>query len=161
MLSIQDNEKLTRIGAGTPMGDVMRSYWLPFLNAEELGGPDGEQVRVRLLGEDLIAFQDTNGAVGLVSKECPHRLADLWYGRNEEAGLRCTYHGWKFDTTGACIDMPSEHKASNFKNKVRLTGYPVEERGGILFTYMGPRELTPEMPQFEWMNVPESHRFSS
>lgn len=161
MLSIQDNEKLTRVGAGTPMGDLMRRYWLPFLNAEELGGPDGEQVRVRLLGEDLVAFQDSTGAIGLVSKECPHRLADLWYGRNEQGGLRCTYHGWKYDTTGACVDMPSEHKASNFKSKVHLTAYPVEERGGILFTYMGPKDLTPEMPQFEWMNVPEAHRFSS
>jgi len=161
MLSIQDNEKLTRVGAGTPMGDIMRRYWMPFLNVEDLGGPDGVPVRVRLLGEDLVAFCDTSGRVGLVSKECPHRLADLWYGRNEEDGLRCTYHGWKYDTTGACIDMPSEHKASNFKEKVHLTSYPVEEHGGILFTYMGPKELTPEIPQFEWMNVPARHRFSS
>ena len=161
MLSLDENERLTAVGAGTPMGEVIRRYWLPFLEAKDLSGPDGEPVRVKLLDEELVAFKDTHGRMGLIEMHCAHRLADLWYGRNEEDGLRCTYHGWKYDVTGACIDMPSEPKSSNFKEKIRLVAYPIEERAGVLWTYMGDPALKPVLPTFEWMNCPDTHRFVS
>ena len=100
MLSQADNDRITRVGRGTPMGEVMRRYWQPILMKSEIADPDGAPVRVRLLGEDLIAFRDTNGKVGLVDAYCPHRRAPMFYGRNEECGLRCVYHGWKFDEIG-------------------------------------------------------------
>ena len=116
----EQNERLTRVGPGTPMGEVFRSYWIPALSLR--GGAEprtAPPVRVRLLGEDLVAFRDTNGDVGLVDAYCAHRRAPLFFGRNEECGLRCVYHGWKFDTTGACVDMPSEPPTSKFKTMVR------------------------------------------
>jgi phthalate 4,5-dioxygenase len=161
MLSTEDNVKITRVGRGTPMGDLVRRYWVPFLESRELDQPDGEPVRVRLMGEDLVAFRDSDGRPGLVGKYCPHRRADMWYGRNEEAGLRCTYHGWKFDVTGACVDMPTETAESRFADKVRLNAYPVAEKVGVLWTYMGPPEHQPEMPHFEWMDVPSDHLYAS
>ena len=108
MLSREDNELLCRVGPGTPMGALMREYWVPAGLSSELPDRGGAPVRIRLLGEDLIAFRVSSGAVGLVKNACPHRGASLFYGRNEEDGLRCVYHGWKFDTTGACVDMRSE-----------------------------------------------------
>jgi phenylpropionate dioxygenase-like ring-hydroxylating dioxygenase large terminal subunit len=105
----------------------------------------------------LIAYRDTNGDIGVVSENCPHRGASLFFGRNEEAGLRCVYHGWKFDLTGACVDMPSEPAESNFKTKVRVTAYPTQERSGLVWLYMGPPELKPELPHYEWNMVPQSH----
>ena len=108
MLSAEDNELLTRVGPGTPMGKLLRRYWTPALLVSEVPAPDSDPVRVRLLGEDLVAFRDTNGRVGLVQENCPHRGASLFFGRNEEGGLRCPYHGWKFDADGACVDMPTE-----------------------------------------------------
>ncbi len=144
MLSNADNELLTRVGPGTPMGALLRRYWMPGPLSSEVPSPDSPPVRVRLLGEDLIAFRDTTGRVGLVANSCPHRGASLFFGRNEEAGLRCVYHGWKFDTTGACVDMPSEPAESNFKSKVRVLAYPTHESGGVVWTYMGPPEkMTP------------------
>src|SRR3954462_13902670 len=130
MLSKEDNELLTRVGPGTPMGRLMREYWIPALMSSELPEPDGPPMRVRLLGEDLIAFRDSQGRVGLLGNHCPHRGASLFFGRNEESGLRCVYHGWKFDVTGACIDMPNEPTESTFRNKVTATAYPCIERGG-------------------------------
>ncbi|MEK7216516.1 MAG: Rieske 2Fe-2S domain-containing protein, partial [Chloroflexota bacterium] len=118
MLSKTDNQRLTQVSAGTPMGDLLRQYWLPMLLSEELPERDGPPLRVRLLGEDLITFRDTSGNIGLVANNCPHRGASLFFGRNEEDGLRCVYHGWKFDASGACIDMPNEPAESNFKAKV-------------------------------------------
>jgi phenylpropionate dioxygenase-like ring-hydroxylating dioxygenase large terminal subunit len=126
----------------------MRSYWLPLLYAWELK-PDGEPQRVRLLGENLVAFRDTSGRPGLVAEACPHRGASIFFGRNEEDGIRCVYHGWKFDVTGACVDMPSEPAESNFKNKVRTKAYPCVERGGVVWTYMGSRTELPPLPEFE------------
>ena len=161
MLSQKDNELLCRTDTGKPMGNLLRRYWIPFLLASELNEPDGEPVRVSLLGERLVAFRDTDGRVGLITKYCAHRNADLFFGRNEECGLRCTYHGWKFDVEGQCIDMPSEDEDSIFKDKIRITAYPVEEAAGVLFAYMGPPELRPELPRFEWMQVPESYRHIS
>jgi len=155
MLSIQDNELLCKVGPGTLMGDVMRRYWLPVMYAWELQA-DGPPQRVRLLGEDLIAYRTTSGEVGLIQNACPHRGASLFFGRNEEDGLRCVYHGWKFDISGACADMPSEPAESNFKSKVRATAYRAADQGGIVWAYMGPDQADPPgLPQFEWCNLPE------
>jgi len=155
MLSLEDNELLCRVGPGTPMGDLMRQYWIPTVTSEELPAPDGPPLRVKLLGEELIAFRTTSGAVGLSQNACPHRGASLFFGRNEEEGLRCVYHGWKFDVAGACVDMPSEPAESNFKNKVRARAYPVQERGGIVWAYIGPREVPPPLPELEANMLPE------
>jgi phenylpropionate dioxygenase-like ring-hydroxylating dioxygenase large terminal subunit len=131
------------------MGDLMRQFWMPAVRSDELPSPDCPPLRVKLLGEELIAFRATSGKVGLIQNACPHRGASLFFGRNEEEGLRCVYHGWKFDTAGACVDMPSEPAESNFKNKVRARAYPVEERNGVLWAYMGPREVPPPLPDLE------------
>jgi phthalate 4,5-dioxygenase oxygenase subunit len=149
MLSAADNELLCRVGPGTPMGTLMRQYWIPAVRSDELPAPDCPPLRVKLLGEELIAFRATSGAVGLIQNACPHRGASLFFGRNEEKGLRCVYHGWKFDVSGNCVDMPSEPAESNFKNKVHARAYPTRERGGIIWTYMGPRETPPPMPDLE------------
>jgi phthalate 4,5-dioxygenase len=149
VLSKEENELLTRVGPGTPMGNLMRQYWVPALLSRELATPDGAPMRVRLLGENLIAFRDSTGKVGLLAHNCPHRGASLFFGRNEEEGIRCVYHGWKFDVTGACVDMPNEPAESNFKHKVRATAYPCVERGGVVWTYMGPRKDPPPLPDLE------------
>ncbi|HEU0166211.1 MAG TPA: Rieske 2Fe-2S domain-containing protein [Chloroflexota bacterium] len=149
MLSVEDNELITRVGPGTPMGSLMREYWLPALMSSELPAADCDPLRIMLLGEQLIGFRDTNGKVGLIQNHCPHRGASLFFGRNEEAGLRCVYHGWKFDVTGQCVDMPNEPAESNFKNKVRATAYPCVERGGVVWVYMGPRSTPPPLPDLE------------
>jgi len=161
MLPTEQNERLTRVGAGTPMGELLRRYWMPVLLSEDLPAPDCEPVRVTLLGERLVAFRDTSGRVGLIDRLCGHRCADLFFGRNEEDGLRCTYHGWKFDVMGHCVDMPTEDEDSNFAGKVQLTAYPCREAGGTVWTYMGPPALEPPLPDFEFMHVPETHRFVS
>jgi nitrite reductase/ring-hydroxylating ferredoxin subunit len=156
MLSIQDNEVLCRVGKGTPMGDLMREYWIPAVRSDELPSPDCPPTRLRLLGENLIAFRATSGKVGVIQNACPHRGASMFFGRNEEDGLRCVYHGWKFDVTGACVDMPSEPAESNFKNKVRTVAYPCEERSGIVWTYMGARQTPPALPELEANMLPEA-----
>ena len=120
MLSRDDNELLTRVGPATPMGDTMRRYWVPALLTREVPAADSPPVRVRLLGEDLVAFRNTEGRIGLLDEFCPHRRASLFLGRNEECGLRCVYHGWKFDADGKCVDLPSEPEDSTLKDKVRL-----------------------------------------
>src|SRR5579859_3567626 len=160
MLSREDNERLVRVGKGTPLGDLFRLYWIPFLPAAALVN-DGQPKRIRLLGEDLVAFRDSEGRVGLVDQACPHRGAPLIYGRNEDCGLRCVYHGWKYDVSGACIDMPNEPPASNFKDKVRQTAYPCIERGGVIWTYMGPDSPPPPLPGLEWIDLPEVQRFQA
>src|SRR5688572_25528298 len=152
MLTQTDNELMCRVGHGTPMGTLLREYWLPStVPSSLLANPDCPPVRVHLLGEDLIAFRTTSGEVGLVANACPHRGASLFFGRNEEDGLRCVYHGWKFDTTGACVDMPSEPAESNFKNKVRTRAYPCQERNGVVWAYMGTRapDDLPPLPDIE------------
>jgi len=131
------------------MGDLMRQYWIPAIRSDELPAPDCPPLRVKLLGEELIGFRMTSGKVGLIQNACPHRGASLFFGRNEEEGLRCVYHGWKFDATGQCVDMPSEPAESNFKNKVRARAYPTHEQGGIIWAYMGPREVPPPLPFLE------------
>ena len=137
------------------MGELMRQFWLPGLQSSELPEPDSDPVRVRLLGEDLIAFRDTNGDVGLIDNYCPHRRASMFFGRNEECGLRCVYHGWKFDINGDCVDMPSEPAESNFKDKVKITAYAAKERGGVVWVYMGPRSEPPPLPDLEANMLPE------
>src|SRR5205807_2426644 len=144
MLSTERNLFMTRVGRGQPMGELFRHFWLPLTLSEQLAERDGDPVRLRLLGEDLVVFRDTNGQIGAVGAFCPHRRAPLFFGRNEESGLRCVYHGWKFDTTGACVDMPSEPAESNFKTKVRIGAYATQESGGIIWCYMGPpASMTP------------------
>jgi phthalate 4,5-dioxygenase oxygenase subunit len=161
MLSVADNEAVTRVGPGTPMGDLIRRYWQPVLLAREVAEADGDPIRVRILGEDLVAFRDTSGRVGLISEWCPHRLTSLFLGRNEEGGIRCVYHGWKFDVTGACVDMPNEPEEFDFKHKVKMTAYPTVELGGVIWVYMGPAEFKPVEPKFEFTQQPESHRGAS
>src|ERR1700716_2102109 len=150
MLKREDNELITRVNPGTPMGDVLRRYWMPALLSSELPQPDSDPVRVRLLGEDLVAFRDSNGNVGLLQNNCPHRGASLFFGRNEEAGIRCVYHGWKFDTDGTCVDRPAE---SDFRTKVKAIAYPCVERSGVVWTYMGPDPTPPPLQTQEWMRV--------
>ncbi len=149
MLSREDNELVTRVGPGTPMGNLMREYWVPAMLSSELPAPDSDPVRVMLLGEKLIGFRDSNGNPGLIQNHCPHRGASLFFGRNEEAGLRCVYHGWKFDVDGTCVDMPNEPAESDFKSKVKAVAYPCRERGGIVWAYMGARQDPPSLPELE------------
>src|SRR5215213_990977 len=136
MLSRELNARIVHVGPGTPMGAVLRTYWLPTMLAEEIE-PDGPPLRVRLLGEDLIAFRDTRGQVALIQNNCPHRGASLFFGRNEEAGIRCVYHSWKFDVSGQCVDMPNEPAESDFKTRVRAVAYPTRERNGVVWAYLG------------------------
>jgi phenylpropionate dioxygenase-like ring-hydroxylating dioxygenase large terminal subunit len=136
------------------MGNMIRQYWVPAMLSSELPSPDCPPVRVRILSENLIGFRATSGAVGLIANSCPHRGASLFFGRNEEEGLRCVYHGWKFDVDGNCVDMPSEPAESNFKSKVHATTYPCIERGGAIWAYMGPREVPPPLPDFEANMLP-------
>jgi phenylpropionate dioxygenase-like ring-hydroxylating dioxygenase large terminal subunit len=143
------------------MGTLMRRYWQPALLSEELPERDGAPVRVRLLGEDLVAFRDSEGKIGLVDAFCPHRRAPMFFGRNEECGLRCVYHGWKFDRTGACVDMPSEPPDSLFKSKVSIAAYPTYEAGDMIWAYLGPAELQPPLPDYELLRAPGTHRHVS
>ena len=158
MLTKDENETLTRVEQGTPMGDLMRRYWLPTLLSSELPAPDCAPVRVRLLGEQLIAFRDTKGKVGLLSEFCPHRLTSMFFGRNEDGGLRCVYHGWKFDTAGNCLDMMNEPPGSDFHTKIKTTAYPVVEMGDLIWAYLGSEDKRPPEPRFEWTQVPSDHR---
>src|SRR5687767_8646070 len=160
MLSAQDNDYMCRVGPGTPMGNFIRQYWIPALMPIELPSPDCPPVRLRLLGENLIAFRVTSGEVGIIQNACPHRGASMFFGRNEEEGLRCVYHGWKFDVTGQCVDMPSEPPESVFKTKVKAVAYPCIERNGVIWTYMGPRETPPPLPHIEANMVGEGYRIS-
>ena len=155
MLSREDNELLCRIGPGTPMGALMRQYWVPAALSSELPDPGGAPLRVRLLGEHLIAFRATSGAVGLIANQCPHRGASLYYGRNEGDGLRCVYHGWKFDVAGRCVDMPNEPVGRGFKDKVCAVAYPCVERGGLVWAYLGPRRTPPPLPDLEPLLTPD------
>ncbi len=156
MLSRQDIDLLCRVGPGTPMGSLMRQYWLPLVYSWELE-PDGEPKRVRALGENLIAFRDSDGKPGFMADACPHRGASMFFGRNEERGLRCVYHGWKFDVDGVCTDMPNEPAESNFKHKIHIQTYHAADWGRVVWIYMGPGQANPpELPKWEWCTVPEN-----
>ncbi len=161
MLRREHNDLLTQTGPGTPMGDFFRCYWIPALLAEELPENDSLPVRVKLLSERLIAFRDSRGRYGLIDEFCAHRGVSLWFGRNEEGGLRCPYHGWKYDVTGQCMEVPSEPAESGFCNKIKLRSYPLVRIGDILWTYMGPKEEEPAHPEWEFALVPPEQTFTS
>jgi phthalate 4,5-dioxygenase len=163
VLSAEDNELLVRTDRGTGMGELLRRYWLPFLLSEQLREPDGPQVRVKLLGEELLAFRDSSGRAALIARRCAHRGADLYFARNEDGGVRCAYHGWKYDADGHCVDVPTvdPQRAQAMCARAKLTAYPVREWGGMLWAYLGPAEHCPELPHLEAALVPESHRFVS
>lgn len=152
-----DGHDLTRVGPGTVMGELMRQYWLPAALSSELVA-DGDPMRLMLLGEKLIAFRDSSGRVGVMEHQCPHRCASLFLGRNEENGIRCVYHGWKFDVDGQCVDMPNVPPPQDFKEKVRAKAYKVRECAGLIWVYMGSRAQAPEMPELEALFVPEADR---
>ena len=160
MLSREENELLTRTGPGTPMGALLRQYWIPVVLSNEVE-PGRRVKRVKLLGERLIAFRAKNGRPGLVGEFCPHRLASLYFGRVEEAGMRCVYHGWKFGMDGRCLEMPNEPPESGFAAKIRHVGYPCEDRGGMIWAYMGPASPPPPLPDLEWTLLPEANSFAS
>jgi phenylpropionate dioxygenase-like ring-hydroxylating dioxygenase large terminal subunit len=160
MLTAEENAQLTRVGPGTLMGDLMRQYWIPVVLSSELA-PGGRVKRVRILGEDLVAFRSPSGGVGLLGEFCSHRRASLYFGRNEAAGLRCVYHGWQYDLGGRCLDMPNERPESCFQDKVVHPAYPCAERGGIVWTYMGAASPPPGLPDLEWALVPPEQRFIS
>lgn len=141
------------------MGNLMRRYWIPVLQSADLPEKDGAPLRVRLLGENLVAFRNTDGQIGLIDHVCPHRCASLFYGRNEENGLRCLYHGWKFDVQGRCVDIPNEPPGSKLKEQIHVTSYPCVEKNGIVWTYLGPdREAPPPLPELGWARVESSRR---
>src|SRR5437764_14141465 len=143
MLSKEENELLTRVGPGTPMGNVFRRYWIMAGISREIPEPDSPPVRVRLLGEDLVMYRDSTGHVGLLAEKCSHRRASLFYGRNEEGGLRCIYHGWKYDVDGTILETPPEPVDSMIKHHVKHRAYPCREINGLILTYMGPAEKMP------------------
>ena len=154
MTSQAESKTLTETGPGTPMGALMRQYWLPALKSSELVA-DGDPVRLMLLGEKLIAFRDTAGRVGIMDHRCPHRCASLFFGRNEEDGIRCVYHGWKFDVDGNCLDMANVPPHQDFKAKVKAKAYKAAERGGVVWVYMGDAQIVPSLPELEAVNLPE------
>jgi phthalate 4,5-dioxygenase oxygenase subunit len=139
------------------MGELFRRFWLPVALSEELPGPDCIPVKLKILNEDLIAFRDTSGRPGLIDAFCPHRGAPMFFARNEECGLRCVYHGWKFDVDGNCTDLPNSPEGDTFKNKVKATAYPCQEAGGMVFAYMGPKDRQPPFPDFDFGKVPASN----
>ncbi|HQT80160.1 MAG TPA: Rieske 2Fe-2S domain-containing protein [Rhodopila sp.] len=154
MLTHEDNERITRIGPGTPMGELFRLFWIPFYLSCDLIA-DGQPKRIKLLNEDLVAFRDSENRVGLIANGCPHRGALLMFGRNEECGLRCVYHGWKFDVNGQIADMPAEPPTSRLKERIRAKSYPCRERNGVVWAYLGPDTVEPPpLPNLEWNLVP-------
>ena len=161
MLAPEINDLLTQTGPETQMGDLFRQYWIPALLAEELPEKGSPPVRVKLLSERLIAFRDGEGRYGLIDEFCAHRGVSLWFGNNEGTGLRCAYHGWKYDVTGQCIEVPSEPENSNFCTKIKLTGYPLVQVGDILWTYMGDPAKRPELPEYEFVRVPPEQAYTS
>ena len=161
MITQEQNDALTRTGSGTIMGELFRRYWIPALHGWELPEPDCPPVRIKLLGERLVAFRDTEGRIGLIDEFCAHRGVSLWFGRNEACGLRCPYHGWKYDITGQCVDLPSEGADGPMRKRMKLKSYPCIEAAGLVWTYMGPPERMPAPPALEWLKVPAERRFVS
>ncbi|NYT69234.1 aromatic ring-hydroxylating dioxygenase subunit alpha [Pusillimonas noertemannii] len=151
-------EVLVRTNAGTPMGELMRRYWTPVLLSSEIIEPDGPPVRVQILGEELLGFRDTEGSPGLISEFCTHRGASLFFGRNEENGIRCSYHGLKFNRLGECVEVPSAPRACEH---MRIKSYPCIEKAGVVWAYLGPKELQPDDLDVEWSTLPDSHVFVS
>lgn len=156
MLTAEENDTLTRVEGDAPMGRLMRRHWVPAALSEQLAEKDGKPVRLKLFGEKLVAFRDSDGRIGVLGEFCPHRKASLAFGRNENCGLRCLYHGWKFDVDGNVIDMPSEPKESGFAARVKHKAYPVREAGGFVWVYMGPAEAMPEFEAPPWAPTPDT-----
>lgn len=161
MLSIEENELLTQTGPGKPMGDLFRRFWMPVALSSEVGPTAKGPTKVSILGEKLIAFRNKDNSVGLVDALCPHRLANLYWGRNEGDGLRCVYHGWKFDKEGNCLEQPAESEETCFKEHVKLAAYPTKEVGGVIWAYLGPKDKQPPFPEFEFTQVPGNHVYAS
>ncbi len=157
MLTREQNERITRTGPGTPGGELMRRYWHPVALSAELA-QGSAPIPVRLFSEDLVLFRDEKGRVGLMARACPHRCTDLSFGRIEDGGLRCLYHGWLFDVSGKCLEMPAEPDNTPMLNEVRNLAYPCIEAGGLIFTYMGKGE-PPQLPDYEFLRSDEAHRF--
>ena len=159
MLSAADNEVLVRTGPGTPMGEYFRRYWLPVALSREMPEPDSPPIRVKVMGEELVAFRDTKGRVGLIEPSCAHRGTSLFFGRNEDCGLRCVHHGWKYDVEGKCVDMPNVDPDAGMRGKISIKAYPTREFGEMVWAYLGPREVMPELPQLEHGLLPASQRY--
>jgi phthalate 4,5-dioxygenase len=161
MLSHEKNALLTQCGPGTPMGKLMRSFWIPAMTAAEVPAADEPPVRLTLLGERLVVFRDSEGRVGVLEENCPHRGASLFFGRNEEGGIRCVYHGWKFDVDGNCLHMPTEPATSRMCQNVKARAYPARIAGPVLWVYMGDARPAPELPAFGFMGLPDDHLYAS
>ncbi len=159
MLPREENDLLTQVGVEKPLGRLMRRYWIPALLSAELPAADCPPVRVRLLGEDLVAFRDSQGRIGLLDEHCAHRGTSLFFGRNEECGLRCIYHGWKYDIDGNVLETPAEPPGSTLKDKVHQTAYPCKEAAGIVWSYLGPKDRIPLLPNYEWINLPSENLY--
>ena len=164
MLRAADNELLTRTGPGTAMGALFRRFWIPALLSQQLPEPDGPPLRIEIMGEKLLAFRDSHNRVGVIEPHCAHRGANLFWGRNEEGGIRCAFHGWKFDVNGKCLEMPTVPQNEAYGTlckEAAIKAYPTHEAGGVIWAYMGPPELMPEMPKLEYLDLPPSHIFVS
>lgn len=162
MLSATDNDILTRTDAGTPMGQYFRRFWQPVALSRELSEPDGAPLRVTVMGENLVAFRNSKGVVGLVDARCPHRGADLYFGRNENCAIRCVFHGWQFDLQGRPLELPNVPPEASYHQSLRLKAYPTREYGDVVWAYMGPdpwNKPLPEVPQLEFGALPATHRF--
>jgi phthalate 4,5-dioxygenase oxygenase subunit len=159
MLTNENNERLCRVGAGTPGNELFRCLWLPALLSSQLPDPKAPPVRLKLLGEELIAFRDGSGAAGIVQARCAHRSAPLFFGKVEEKGIRCSYHGWLYDRSGQCIDMPSEAN-SNVCRNMKLKAYQVAEKADVIWIYMG-EGMPPELPKFPWVDLPQKQRMAT
>ena len=160
-ISTEVNDALCKTGPGTIMGRLFRRYWIPLLISTELPENDGAPLRVTVLSEKLLAFRNTDGTVGLIDEFCAHRGVSLWFGRNEEHGIRCPYHGWKYDVNGQCVEVPSEPDESGYCQKIKLKSYQCVEQGGVIWTYMGEESEKPPLPKFEWNLVPPENRYVS
>ncbi len=160
MLKKELNDLVTQTGPGTAMGNLFRRYWHPALLSEQLPGPDCEPVRLELLSEKMLAFRDTEGKLGLIDEFCAHRGVSLWFGRNEQNGIRCPYHGWKYDVNGNCTEVPSE-PTSGYCERIKLTSSPLVERGGVIWVYMGPADKQPPLPEWEFATLPKEHSYMS
>ena len=161
MLSHEDNERLTRVGRGTPMGELMRRYWIPAGFAQHVARPDGPPVRVKLMGERLVMFRDSKGRVGLLDERCPHRTASLFFGRNEECGIRCVYHGWKFDIEGNCVDLPSEPRDYNLQARIKATRLSVRRARRADLDLYGPGRAQAGISRARMDAIPDSHRYAT
>jgi phthalate 4,5-dioxygenase oxygenase subunit len=157
MITPQENDLMCRVENGAPMGEIFRRHWIPACLSEEVSEPDGDPVKIRLLGEDLVVFRDSEGKLGILDEYCPHRRASLAFGRNEECGLRCLYHGWKFDVDGNAMEMSSEPSGTGFLEKVKLKSYPAREGAGFIWVYMGPAETMPEFEPPVFQPTPDTH----